>query len=500
MADPSDPWDTLTPIGATPPPSVPSGGLTPPAPSVSADPWESLTPLPKTTPPETFGPPQEPWKSSLWPLSTDETGKVKFPDPSAGIIGKAIDAFALPGNINTGQQQIYDPGTGTFDPSFVDRNLNFATLASPMPAAVRAEGQLFPGVVGGQSELTGKQLKTAADAGFDAARASTTTIPSSAVASYSTALQQRLLTEHGLLPQTAPETFKALEGLTKPASAETNYITLDATRSQLSAIAKNAMGNRDAFAAQKAIKHIDNLIDTIGPESGMAYGNLAAAKRADVLTGELTQANTGILERADTAAQLRRRVSTLTQSEDKMRGFTPGEIESLDKFAKSGGALPMGLSKVGDVLGSGFGKLVSGGAGAFFGASHGGPEGGVAGFFAGPYLGEGLKSWEAARASAQLEAIAQQLRSRSPLGESLGPQNIRTWPPSLNRAIPSLLAPTPMAPQPQPGQFPPMQPVNPNEPGPPRPTGDYFHPYGGTAPSRFPFGTPLPPGLLDPWA
>jgi hypothetical protein len=458
----------------------------------------------------------QPWKGSILPVSGSGAPGDWHGDWNAGLIGKALDAFTLPGDVVAGRQPVYGPGTGAIDPSLAERSLNFAGFASPQPASSRLSvapyrtmstetrvgegGPLSGPLLSSRVGPTGPQLQTAAKAGYKEAEVSPVTAPSSSVAAFGAAAQQRLYDEHRLVPGTAPKTFEVLDNLANP-TGPTSYIDLAAARSQLGAIAKKTdTPDRDPFAATQAIDHLDKLIDPMYPAAATARGNQAAAFRASELTGDLTRANTGILEKADTAAQLRARVKTLTQSEDRMRGFSDAEKQALEDFADGKGILNTALNKTGNLVGGIVGKAAATVAGGFAGSTFG-PAGGIAGTLGGLEIGPALKSWEAARASAQLKDIGDQLRSRSPLGEQMLAQNVRA-PSPLNRAILPLVTPPPMTPQPQPGQFPPMQPVNPNAPGPPRPTGEYFQPYGGPdpGPQRFPFGTPLPRGLLSGWS
>jgi hypothetical protein len=84
-------------------------------------------------------PPQQPWKGSVLPVSTDASGKVSF-DPHAGIIGSMIDAFRLPGDVYTGKQptpysggnaNIVNPEIPSPDTALFDRTRNLALTISP---------------------------------------------------------------------------------------------------------------------------------------------------------------------------------------------------------------------------------------------------------------------------------------------------------------------------------------------------------------------------------
>jgi hypothetical protein len=436
----------------------------------------------------------QPWQSSIWPVSTDTRGKINWLDPHAGILGAALDAFTLPGDVLTGKQPTpYTGGSGAADPTLLQRTENLATFISPTSTASRVGispgskigtsppgpetrvGDLVPGMFANRVAPTGEELKAAGDAGYDAARASPVTIPAATVATKAQDVQQILQQNFGLLPKTAPKTFDVLNDLANQ-TGPARFIDLEAARRQLGAITRTAMGDSDAFAAQKTIPHLDDLIDTISPEAATARANLAAAKRADAITGELTQANTGILEKADTAAALRQRVKTFIQNKDNVSGFTPDEISALDDFAKGNGVFSTALNKAGNVMGGWTGKILSAGAGYVLGTKYGGEHAGELAFLGAPWIGEALKNWESSRASSQLNDIAQQIRSRSPLGQQYLNQNVRT-PSLLNQAVPpvvgSPLYQPPQQPQPAAGQ-------------------------GRYAP--LPTTGPIPEGLLGAWA
>ena len=406
--------------------------------------------------------PKQPWQGNILPFSSDASGKISF-DPNAGILGKAIDAFTLPGDIYSGQQQTpYQ--TGTADPALMERAANFATFASPTSTATRA-GEIIPGTfasaVGAPSTA---QLKAAADAGYAAARAADMTVPASTVSATAQTLQQTLQNNFGAIPKTAPKTFALLDELATPprgVNAQANYTGLEAARRGLQAIAGE--GGSDGFAAQQAIPHLDTFIDTISPDAATARANYAAAQRSNAITGDLTQANTGMQEQAVARAAashsgmnldnaLRQRVASFLQNPDNVRGFSKDEVSSLNDFVQ-GNVLSNALRKVSNLLGGGggLGAVISAGGGALLGSHFGSPE---IGAMAAPMLGSALKAWENSRASGALDAIAQQIRSRSPLGQQYIDQSVRSPNMLQNRAVVPLLS-SPPSPQ-APGQLAPL--------------------------------------------
>jgi hypothetical protein len=404
----------------------------------------------------------QPWQGSILPFSSDASGKISF-DPHAGIIGKAIDAFTLPGDVYSGRQQTpYGTGSSA-DPTLMERAANFATMTTPTSAATRA-GALVPGTFASAVEApTTAQLKATAEAGYAAARAADMTIPASTVSATAQTLQQTLQNNFGAIPKTAPKTFALLDELATPpkgVNAQANYTGLEAARRGLQGIAGE--GGSDGFAAQQAIPHLDTFIDTISPDAATARANYAAAQRSNAITGDLTQANTGMQEQAVARAAashsgmnldnaLRQRVASFLQNPDNVRGFSKEEVSSLNDFVQ-GNALSNALRKVSNLMGGGggLGAVISAGGGALLGSHFGSPE---LGAMAAPMLGGALKAWENSRAAGALDAIAQQVRARSPLGQQYIAQGARSPNMLQNRAVVPLLSSPPTSPQ-APGQLP----------------------------------------------
>lgn len=473
MADPPPQFYPVPPNAVPDPPPSDTGTLGPPSvPGTQAAP--QFTPVPPGSKPD------QPYQGQVLPFSTNAQGNTYF-DPHAGILGAALDAYSLPGDVWTGKQPTPYSGGPANDPALQNRITNLATFFPSTGAATRAgitsadfatsidrppdyavrpsipgpqagvpsqSGVLFPGTPWGAAKPTGAQLKTATDAAYDAARANPTTIPSSVVDAYGQAAKQQLQGDpFKLTPKSAPKTFDALDELA-PQGPVATYTDLEATRQQLSAIAKSNTDNRDPFAASRAINHLDNLIDSAFPEAAVARANAAAGARANAITGDLTQANTGILEKADTAAQMRARVKTLTQNADAMRGFSPEEVQALTDFSKGGGLLSTALDKAGRLIGSG--GIVTAAAGGLLGRHYLGESGGELGAMIAPQLASTFKDWATQRASNQLDAIAAQIRSRSPLGQQMQGQmtpNLSFGSQLPYRAMPPSLLATPPPPQ-----------------------------------------------------
>jgi hypothetical protein len=387
-------------------------------------PLSQFTPLPPGAATQDANPPPQPWKGSILPISGSGSPGDWHWDPHGGILGSAIDAFKLPGDVVSGRQPTpYE--TGVPEPSLTERTSNLAGFISPAQTGRIATAAAVP---------TAVEIRAAADAGYAAARAAEMTIPASTIATKAQDLQTHLQDNFGLIPKTAPKTFDVLDQLAKPPQgAQANYIGLEAARRQLGAIRSSAMGDSDSFAAGKVIAQLDEYIDKISPEAATARANYAAGQRSNDLTGALSPATTGIQERAEASAAasgsgknldnaLRQRVKTFMQSEDNVRGFSDDERAALNDFVEHPGFGVNTLRTVSNLLGGGggLGRLASSAAGAYLGGKLGLGEVGVAlGAGALPTVGATLKSGENALARRALGNIDEMVRSRAPYAEQV---------------------------------------------------------------------------------
>jgi hypothetical protein len=404
-------------------------------------------------------PPQQP------PAPPRPAGTLPGPLGNLSIMGgiKALfDAAKAPGDVYSGQLATpYSGGSSEASPEVADRALQFATSFSPASAALRA-GAAIPGEVampGGAPSV--KQLKSAADAGYDAARASPVTVPAEDVASMAQNVKDTLLNQHGIIPETAPKAYSYLDRLANPPAPGPGeavvggYPGLEAARRGLSNL-KNE-GGTEGFAAQKAIPELDQFIDQISPDAATARANMAAAFRSNSLTGDLSRANTGILEQAEARSAasnsghnidnaIRQRVASLLQSPQNLGGFSQSEIDALNNVVQ-GGPVRNAARYVGNYLGGGGG--IGGLAATYMGSILGGhliagPEGGALGATIPASIGISAKGLENALSRRSLNAVDEQVRARSPLGQATVGGAIpamKTNSALLRAMLPSALAP-----------------------------------------------------------
>jgi hypothetical protein len=387
------------------------------------------------------------YSGSILPISKDASGNISF-DWKAGLpatIARSLyDAGTLPGDVATGRQPAFDPVTGGTAPSLIDRSINLAGTFNPTsPGNIAARPSWL-------RPPTATELKATGGAQLDAARATGTQIQGGAVGNMATDLQQKLDSE-GFIQPIAPKTHALLDAMQPPApNATINIAGLQAARQRFMA---QAIGSdaQEAAAAAQAVKHIDNLLENLPPaqtvggtatpqevsqmlQTGRA--NYAAGQRANAISGELDDATTGILERAQGQAAasnsgrnfdnlVRQKVNAFLSDEHNLLGFSPQEIGML-KAVRDGTATQNHLRYVANLLGGG------GGWGQASTATRGGAAGVVGGLLSGldplasgavgtvaPAVGGTLaKMLENILARRSISAVDEALRSRSPMHQA----------------------------------------------------------------------------------
>lgn len=406
----------------------------------------------------------QPYTGSLWPISVDAQGNTHF-DPHTGILGSIIDAFTAPGDVYKGN---LDP----MSPQAEQRALNLATLMSPVNPAIRAGDYAIPGVLKNLQTKTPQvptadALKTAADQGYTAARATGATYPGATVA---TAAQNTIAGLHndGILPILAPQTHAILGQLaTAPEGSGVTVGSLDAARKALNRVGNNFQNPTEQEASRRAIKTIDMVIQAGGstpsvvgaapaaatgtanmpgvggvaalpnqtgvyttPESRAASliknarGDSAAAFRSDRITTAEDAAN--LRSAAANSGEnigntLRQRVATLLLNPKTARGYSPDELDALRQIVQ-GTAKSNTLRRVSKLLGGGggLGQTMIGALGAVVGGHFGGNfESAGAGAAALPAMGAITRHAYNSAVQRQVENAAQRVRMRSPLYQQM---------------------------------------------------------------------------------
>lgn len=458
-------------------PPLPPGYSLAPTPDASPTP----TPAPEmpTLPPgyslsrqET--PPAEPPSTlaKLGPLSIDTNGSVKLfgweprmsnlpggiANAAMGAADTAASGLAAPADAYFGRISPTGPQNAT------RRALDFAQSFGMVP-------NYSPDIASAVTKApTAQQLKNAATAGYDAARASSATVSGADVASMAQKVQDELVGEHGIIPKTAPKTYAILDELANPTEgAFGTYTGLEAARRGLSTIAGE--GGTEGFAAKKAMQPLDNFIDSLAPEAADARANYAAAMRSNAVTGTFDKATTGLGERAEATAHashsganydnaLRQQVRSFLRNPSNVAGFSQPEIDALQSVV-DGSFLQNRARWIGNKLGGGggLGNLFTMGLGGYAGSHLMGPEGAAIGAMVGPALGTSAKGLENYLARRSLNSADEIIRMNSPLGRAMQAEQYLQQPAIgrdqliLKTLLPGLLGPqSPPAPQPQPFQ------------------------------------------------
>lgn len=341
---------------------------------------------------------------------------------------------------------------------------------------------LAPGLAaGGVAAIRGRApsapsataLRDTAGAGYDAVRASGLEINPNAISELGVRLQNDL-TRQGFGSNIAPSTHAILDEIANPPALDPGA-RRTATINDIMALRQN-LGNvsgarQDATAGGIARRAVDDFLGSLDPanvEAGAgspaaiaetyrnANANYAAAQRSNALTGELSRADTGVIERAENQAAaggsgqnldnaIRQRTRSIIQDPDAVAGFSTPEIEALRNVV-NGGWVQNRLRSYSNMTGGGrgLGAAFAGMSSALASAPYvGGLKSAMIGAGV-PLSGAIARSLENSMSMRQLNRADALVRSRSPLAEELAslPQPSRAGA-AFTGLLPSLLAPPP---------------------------------------------------------
>lgn len=348
--------------------------------------------------------------------------------------------------------------------------------------------QLSPGLVAGGAAMRQPAVKPpgttalrdAGSAGYDALRATGSEYDTKALSDLAVGIQNDI-TRKGAGSDTAPTTHSILDKVANPQpltgagnpSRLTTINDIMAIRENLGGVEGTA---KDQFAAGFAKRAIDDFLGSTDPRNVTAGGiggkdgpaltaaeisqmyrdanaNYSAAQRSNLLTGELSKADTGIIERANNQADtsgnfdnaIRQRARALIQSNDAVGGFTPDEISALRDVNK-GGFVQNRLADISRVTGGGR-SMGSGLAGILSAMASAPYVGGLKSAAIGaslPVAGALARALENSMSRRAINRVDEGVRSRSPLYEEMlaAPQPSRAGD-ALRGLLPILLAPQP---------------------------------------------------------
>jgi hypothetical protein len=394
-------------------------------------------------------------KGGILPISTTPDGGWQW-DMSAGIPGAIRDAVMLPGDVYTGKTVVTDPRTGHTSREVIERGVNFAGMASPTPAAMRAGERAIPGAGRAAMERdpivppTGKQLVDRGSQQYDAIRGLGVEYSPAYVAKSARNIIDTLHNA-GRVRANAPKTYSILEDLaTLPAASGPGNPRVAAPVSGLMAARAALKDARLDFAnpaekaaAEEAIRMLDDLIGNPAPEGVVAgpieqVGRALAEANANYGAGKRSQTVQKQLQKAEKDASsahsgfnldnnIRQRAKQLFFDDKKMKGFSPEERAAVE--AVMDGTADRNTTRyVGKLLGGGggLGALMTGGVGYTVGQgvgtalgepSMGGMIGGAA-----AVTGHMLTRRGNAMAQREMQALDEMVRSRSPMHQQMQAQ------------------------------------------------------------------------------
>ncbi len=399
------------------------------------------------------------YSGMLAPFSTDETGDISF-DSDAGILGVVKRAMMLPGQAMQGE---FDPTSKEAIP----RMLEGAAVMSPVGAASRVNSSIFAPKSNYKTYAppppTREALKEATTAGYKDVAALDVKYTGTAVAEMAANLRN-LLNEKALIKSgKAKDVHKLLEQLKNP--PEGSYVRMEVLEVIRQALGDMGGGNKTkGKAATKAIEAIDDFIRNAGSESvygsptqggfGVALAgqdfapidaaaNKALAAKASQAV-ETARGNAAAGFRSDRIADLEdvmglrahaansgknidntgrsKLVSLLVNSGGKgVRGFNAAEKQAVREIIE-GTELKNALRRVGNMLGGGGGlgqTLTTFGPAAMVGTAGGGVGPTIAAMAPG-FVGAAAKAASNRMTKAEIKALGELIRSRSPLANATG--------------------------------------------------------------------------------
>src|SRR5512139_857390 len=366
----------------------------------------------------------------------------KFPDaekqasPKFGLgdtwpaqLAKSIyNAATLPGDVYQGNAAVpqSENMVGGENTQNIDRVTNLAAIASPV-----SPGSMFKTKMVQPTVPTPEELKSAAKSGYEAAKATGVELKPNAINDF-VAKATGDLNADGINEVLAPKTFGVLDKMSS--APEGSSVTINDFRTMQRALghAAKSPDPTEKLAASRALEslnaHIENIPqanvlrgtpDEVANASNIikeANANYAAFKRGETVSGRLDiaklnadAANSG--QNIDNA--IRQQIKGILKSPKMRSGYSAPELEQMRGIV-SGTSLGNLARGAGNLLGGGggLGAVASAGAGAYAA----GPLGAVA-----PVAGYAMKKAGNALTNAQVSALENMIRMRSPLGQNRSP-------------------------------------------------------------------------------
>lgn len=394
-------------------------GAPPPAATPPDAPWTQYQAKPSVSAPK-------PWSGSVLPVSRDTQGNLQF-DADAGVLGALKRAFTLP-------SEVYQGAVDPLSPEGMDRAIEMGTVVTPGSPAVRVGEKAILGTRQAKPPTpTADELKAAAEKGYDTVRNMGVDYKADAVAEMARNLKSSL-EQDGILAELAPNTHTFLDKLASPPEGSVaNVSGLEAARRAFGKVGQNFNNPTDQLAAGRAQRGLEEFIETANPEAvaagsgegvakalSEARGNYAAYKRSDKLDdtawrADLAASSANSGTNLDNA--IRQRVKSILFSDKQSSGFTPEELDILERIVR--GSAPANTArKIGNLLGGGggLGSVVAGGvSGGAVGGASGSPLIGALTGVGVPATGMASRALANSLTDRALTKAAETTRQRSPL-------------------------------------------------------------------------------------
>lgn len=363
--------------------------------------------------------PSQTYSSAILPLTRYAGSSMPSWDPHAGILGQLISGATLPGDVATGK-------VAYGSPEMAQRTAQAAMLAGP---------RVSPGTATGAVPIpAASTLKAVGKAGYEAATSMEPEVH------YTLEGVSNLLhnTTQGLYKDsfndvTEPKTFALLGRMANvlEGSYAVPLSAIENSRKALFRLAKKYP--EENAAATQAANNLEQFMMNPAPEdvhSGdaaqaaqiirEARGNYGAYLRSNKLT---TLEEKAEQQEQPTADKLRSYLRRIIDPEhpERLKGYSPQEIQAIKNFAADPSALQRGLGTVARMTGGGHGGVMTGlsailaekmleqGVGADLGPT------GMAMAFGGPFVvGKLANKARNALASRAFQNVDELIRSRSP--------------------------------------------------------------------------------------
>lgn len=223
-----------------------------------------------------------------------------------------------------------------------------AAAITPVSPALKAGRAALAGAGPGGKPPTQEALEGAAKAGYKNVDALGVELKPEPVLELAGNIRDSLLKEN-FRDYLTPKTFRAIEELREPVSGKYTVSDLDGVRKLLGRVAGGAEPTEKA-AATHAIEMLDDYLGNIPKDHVLkgdseaaskvlseTRGNYAASKRSERVTeagerGERQAQKSGSGANLDNA--LRQRIDNILNSPKLKRGFSPEEIEQMEKIVK----------------------------------------------------------------------------------------------------------------------------------------------------------------------